>query len=106
MLPATADELKALNIDDVDPELVALVTVDALSLDKLAERARQSSLDIGLMSTKRIWLFDQKNLGKKGYGEFDNLEIGQAYDLLRIKLTNRYGLTFPSLFDERPERNR
>lgn len=99
LLPDTAARLKALKIDDVDGELVALVTVDALLLEKIGTEARDMSVSAKNLTLERVVLYDSDKLGKKAYGEFDKLEIGQAYDVLRIKLTNRYGETFASIFD-------
>lgn len=99
LLPETAAKLKALKIDDVDGELVALVTVDALLLEKIGEEARDMSLSAKNLNMDRVVLYDCEKLGKKAYGEFEKLEIGQAYDVLRIRLTNRYGETFASLLD-------
>lgn len=99
LLPETAAKLKALKIDDVDGELVALVTVDALLLEKIGEAARDMSLSAKNLDMDRVVLYDCEKLGKKAYGEFEKLEIGQAYDVLRIRLTGRYGETFASLLD-------
>lgn len=99
LLPDTAARLKALKIDDVDTELVALVTVDALVLEKIGEEARDMSVSAKNLTLERVVLYDSEKLGKKAYGEFEKLEIGQAYDVLRIRLTNRYGETFASIFD-------
>lgn len=99
LLPETAAKLKALKIDDVDGDLVALVTVDALLLEKIGEEARDMSLSAKNLNMDRVVLYDCEKLGKKAYGEFEKLEIGQAYDVLRIRLTGRYGETFASLLD-------
>ncbi|HET6883618.1 MAG TPA: trypsin-like peptidase domain-containing protein [Pirellulales bacterium] len=99
MLPDTADKLKALKIDDVDGDLVALVTVDALVLDKLGQEVKDMSADAKNLRAERLIIFDSEKLGKKAYGEYEKLEIGQAYDVLRIRLTKRYGETFASIFD-------
>ena len=101
MMPEAAAKLKALKIDDVDAELVGLVTVDALTLEKIGENLRDLAVDIKLMK-KAIAPLDTEMLAKKAYGKFDDLELGAAYDLLRIKLTNRYGLTFASLLMDGP----
>ncbi|HEX7449602.1 MAG TPA: trypsin-like peptidase domain-containing protein, partial [Pirellulales bacterium] len=49
MMPEAAARLKALKIDDVDEELVRLVTVDALTLEKIGENLRDLAVDIKLM---------------------------------------------------------
>lgn len=99
MLPETASKLKGLKIDDVDGELVALVTVDAMTLEKIGEATREMALDAKMLRTQKLALYDPETLGKKAFGKFEELELGQAYDVMRIKLTNRYGLTFANLFD-------
>jgi S1-C subfamily serine protease len=99
MLPDAAAKLKALKIDDVDEELVALVTLDALYLEKIGAGAREMSADIKRLRLDNVAIYDYDKLSKKAYGEFQNLELGQAYDVLRIRLTSRYGLTFASIFD-------
>ena len=99
MLPETAARLKALKIDDVDEELVALVTVDAILLEKIGAEARDLSADAKGLRLEKVVLYDSEKLAKKAYGEFEKLELGQAYDVLRIRMTNRYGLTFASIFD-------
>ena len=99
MLPDTAAKLKALKIDDVDGDLVALVTVDALVLEKLGQEVKDMSSDAKNLRSERLIIFDSEKLGKKAYGEYEKLEIGQAYDVLRIRLTQRYGETFASIFD-------
>lgn len=101
MLPEAAAKLKALKIDDVDGELVALVTSDALSLEKIGENLRDLAIDIKLMK-KVIVPIDTEIVAKKAFGKFDDMELGAAYDVLRIKLTNRYGLTFSSLLTDGP----
>jgi len=99
MLPESAARLKALKIDDVDSELVALVTVDALVLEKIGQEARELSADAKNFTLEKVVLVNSEKLGKKAYGEYEKLEIGQAYDVMRIRLTNRYGETFASTFD-------
>jgi S1-C subfamily serine protease len=99
MLPETAAKLKALEIKDVDGDLVALVTVDALVLDKYGQEIRDMSVDAKNLRLERLIIFDPDKLGKKAYGEYEKLEIGQAYDVLRVRLTNRYRETFASIFD-------
>jgi S1-C subfamily serine protease len=99
VLPEAAGKLKALNIDDVDGELVGLVTVDAMNLEKIGEAARDMATDIKLFRAEKVYLYDAENLAKKAFGSFEDLELGQAYDVLRIRLTNRYSLTFASIFD-------
>jgi hypothetical protein len=98
MLPETAGKLKELKIDGVDGELVALVTVDALTLEKIGEATREMALDAKMLRIEKLALYDPETLGKKAFGKFENLELGTAYDVLRIKLTNRHGLTFANLF--------
>jgi hypothetical protein len=97
--PDTASKLKALKIDDVDQELVVLVTSDAVVLEKLGEVVRRMSADVKLLNLKEVAIFDLDTLMKKAYGKFDDMELGVAYDVMRINLTNRYGLTFNSIFD-------
>jgi hypothetical protein len=99
MLPEAGEKLKALKIDDVDSELVALVTVDAIALEKIGSAARDMSADAKLFRADKVALYDAESLSKKAFGKFEDLEIGAAYDVLRIRLTNRYGLTFANLFD-------
>lgn len=99
MLPEAAAKLKALKIDDVDSDLVALVTVDALVLEKIGQEARELSADAKNFTLEKVVLVNSEKLGKKAYGEYEKLEIGQAYDVMRIRLTNRYGETFASIFD-------
>lgn len=99
LMPEAATKLKALKIDDVDTELVALVTVDAMSLEKIGEAARDMSVDAKRFKAEKVALYDGEVLSKKAFGKFDDLELGQAYDVMRIRLTNRYGLTFASIFD-------
>ena len=99
IMPEAAARLKALKIDDVDTELVALVTVDAISLEKIGEAARDMSLDAKRFNAEKVALYDADVLSKKAFGKFDDLELGQAYDVMRIRLTSRYGLTFASIFD-------
>ncbi|HJT36103.1 MAG TPA: trypsin-like peptidase domain-containing protein [Pirellulales bacterium] len=101
MLPEAAAKLKALKIDDVDQELVGLVTVDALTLEKIGENLRDLAVDVKLLK-KVVAPLDTEILAKKAYGKYDDLELGAAYDVLRIKLTNRYGLTFASLLTDGP----
>lgn len=101
MLPEAAAKLKALKIDDVDQELVGLVTVDALTLEKIGENLRDLAVDVKLLK-KVVAPLDTEILAKKAYGKYDDLELGPAYDVLRIKLTNRYGLTFASLLTDGP----
>lgn len=101
MLPEAAAKLKALKIDDVDQELVGLVTVDALTLEKIGENLRDLAVDVKLLK-KVVAPLDTEILAKKAYGKYDDLELGAAYDVLRIKLTNRYGMTFASLLADGP----
>ncbi len=98
MLPETAAKLKNLKIDDVDEELVALVAVDAIYLEKLAESFRSMAVDAKMMQD--VTLFDTNKLGTKSYGEFEKVDLSAAYDIMRIKLTNRYGLTFASILSD------
>lgn len=97
-LPETAVKLKDLKIDDVDRELVALVAADAIYLEKIAEEFRSMAVDAKMLN--KVVLLDTAKLATKSYGEFDELELSAAYDIMRIKLTNRYGLTFASIFSE------
>lgn len=99
IMPDAGAKLKALKIDDVDTELVALVTVDAITLDKIGEAARDMSVDAKRFNAEKVGLYDAEVLSKKAFGKFDDLELGQAYDVMRIRLTNRYGMTFASIFD-------
>ncbi len=101
MMPEAAAKLKALQIDDVDEELVRLVTVDALTMEKIGENLRDLAVDIKLMK-KVVAPLDTEILAKKAYGKFNDIELGPAYDVMRINLTNRYGLTFSSLLSDGP----
>lgn len=98
MLPETAAKLKHLKIDDVDEELVALVAVDAIYLEKLAESFRSMAVDAKMMQD--VTLVDANKLGTKSYGEYEKVDLSAAYDIMRIKLTNRYGLTFASILSD------
>lgn len=97
-LPESAAKLKNLKIDDVDEELVALVAVDAIFLEKIAEEFRSMANDAKMMN--KVTLLDTNKLASKSFGEFEKVDLSAAYDIMRIKLTNRYGLTFASLLSE------
>lgn len=99
--PDTARKLKALKIDDVDQELVVLVTGDAIYLDHLGDVVRRMSADVKQLNLKDVAIFDFETLSKKQYGEHEKVDLGTAYDAMRIVLTSRYGLTFNSIFDAR-----
>lgn len=99
--PDAARKLKALKIDDVDQELVVLVTGDAIVLEHLGDEVRRMSADIKQLNLKRVAIFDFETLSKKQYGDFEGADLGTAYDAMRIVLTSRYGLTFNSIFDAR-----
>lgn len=99
--PDTARKLKALKIDDVDQELVVLVTGDAIYLDHLGDVVRRMSADVKQLNLKDVAIFDFETLSKKQYGEHEKMDLGTAYDAMRIVLTSRYGLTFNSIFDAR-----
>ncbi|HQU47151.1 MAG TPA: trypsin-like peptidase domain-containing protein, partial [Pirellulales bacterium] len=65
LLPETAGKLKGLTIDDVDGELVALVTVDAIVLEKIGEDARDMSADAKRMRADKLAIYDYEKLSKK-----------------------------------------
>lgn len=99
--PDAARKLKALKIDDVDQELVVLVTNDAIFLEHLGDLVRRMSADVKQLNLKEVAIFDFETLSKKQYGKSDGMDLGTAYDAMRINLTSRYGLTFNSIFDAR-----
>ena len=98
ILPEYAARLKDLDVKQVDGELVAVVTADAMIMESIAEDLRKLAFSAEL---GRITIFDTEQIMKKSYGG-DGANIAQAYDLLRIKFNLKYKLTFPNIAGDAP----
>lgn len=98
VLPEASAKLKNLDVKDVDPELVVLVTADAMIMESIAEELRGLAL---AAEAGRLSVFDTEKIAKKSYGG-DGKTIAQAYDILRLKFNLQYGMTFPSIAGDSP----
>lgn len=96
VLPEIAAEMKALDIADVDVQLVALATADAQAMQDLAAAIKvlSEAAEKGQVSES----FDSDVIYKKTYGD-----VNKEYDILRITLTQKYGESFPNLEGDAPK---
>ncbi|HUY87434.1 MAG TPA: trypsin-like peptidase domain-containing protein [Pirellulales bacterium] len=94
VLPDYAARLKDIDVKDVDLELVALVTADAMIMEGIAEDLRSMALSAEVRGSVRV--FDTEQIAKKSYGG-GGKTIGQAFDVMRINFNLKYGLNFPSI---------
>ncbi len=97
ILPESASQLKDLDVKDVDPELVLLVTADAMMMESIAEDLRALALSA---EAGRAKIFDTDMIMRKSYG--GKTTIGQTYDILRLKYNVQYGVTFPNIAGDAP----
>ncbi|HVX64719.1 MAG TPA: trypsin-like peptidase domain-containing protein [Pirellulales bacterium] len=98
VLPDSAARLKDLDVKDVDPELILLVTADAMIMESIADELRSCAL---AAEAGRLTIFDTEKIMKKSYGG-DGKTIAQAFDILRLKFNLQYSLTFPSIAGDSP----
>lgn len=94
ILPDYAARLKDIDVKDVDVELVALVTADAMIMEGVAEELRSLALSAEVRGSVRV--FDTEQIAKKSYSS-GGRSIGQAFDVMRINFNLKYGLNFPSI---------
>jgi len=94
ILPESAAQLKDLDVKQVDPELILVVTADAMTMESIAEDLRNMALSAEVRG--RVTIFDTEKIMKKSYGGRGGT-MAQAYDVLRLKFNVQYGLNFPSI---------
>jgi S1-C subfamily serine protease len=94
-LPDTAHKLRELDMAGVDGDLVALATADALQLEQTAAELRQLSIEAEI--GRFVHIVDMDQIHKKTYGRFDFVNIGAAYEKMRLALSSRYQVQFPNI---------
>ncbi|HWB09628.1 MAG TPA: trypsin-like peptidase domain-containing protein [Pirellulales bacterium] len=94
-LPETAHKLRALDMAGVDGDVVLLVTADAFQLEQTADDLRKLSIEAEI--GRYVHIFDMDQIHKKSYGRFDFVNIGAAYERMRLLLSARYQVQFPNI---------